>query len=257
MILSWYRDQAKECGCMAGNWLLCGVACRGARVIARNRILSATVQCPCCGWRGRSLLDYIEMGYSSSNIECPNCGSHSRHRALFLWLRDEYQIKNRAGRAIIFASERALDPLWSAAENLKTYRVDLNHSRRVDVIADILRLPFCSRVADLIWCHHVLEQVEDDRTALRELQRLCTNSGELIVSVGTSAEVATSEFGCSDRKLSGNWRRYGGDFPERLEEAGFTVTPIDYRLSDSQCRAYGISRERFYLCKVSSNTLPH
>ena len=255
MILSYYRNQAKQFGLVAATWLLWRVAWRRARVIASNRILSSTLECPCCGWRGARFFDYIEMGYTSRSEECPNCASHSRHRALFLWLRDQYQVQNKSGRALIFAAERSLEPLWNAAKNLKTYRIDLDQNRAVDVIADIARLPFASNIADLIWCHHVLEQVEDDRAALRELHRACADSGQLVVSVGMSGESVTREFGFSDKRLSGNRRCFGADFQNRLVDAGFLVTSMDYQLTESECRLYGISRQRFYVCRKSNSNI--
>jgi len=125
------------------------------------------------------------MGYTVRNCACPCCDSHSRHRALFVWLRDEYRISEKAGIALVFAPEKALAPLWKAATNLRAYKVDVEPRRGVDVLGDLRQLPFASGVADLVWCHHVLEQVEDDRVAMKELKRvLLSGSGELIISVG-------------------------------------------------------------------------
>ena len=248
-MLSWYLVQIKDHGLARATWLFCRVVWRRSVVILSNLILPAQLTCPCCGWEGRRFFDYMEMGYAVPNAACPRCDSHSRHRALFIWLRDEYRIRERAGLALVFAPERALAPLWRMATRLRVFRVDLEPGRGTDALADLMRLPFASDVADLVWCHHVLEQVPDARGALSELCRvLCSGSGELIVSVGLGAQEKTVEFGFSDKALSGNRRAFGADFVETLSETGFSVSPMIHSLSDEECRRYGISPEPFFRC---------
>jgi len=117
------------------------------------------------------------------------------------------------------------------------------------VIGDIMYLPFTSRFADLVWCHHVLDQVQDDRVALQELYRVLSATGDLIISVSETALRGTQEFGFSDRALSGNRRAYGDDFPDRLTSAGFRVERVDCQLSDSEMQRYAINFEHFYVCR--------
>jgi SAM-dependent methyltransferase len=190
------------------------------------------------------------MGYTARNASCPQCDSHSRHRAFFLWLRDSYQIEKATGTALIFAPERALEPLWKMTTTLRTVKLDIEPSRGVDVIADIMQLPFTSTLADFVWCHHVLDQVPDDHIALAELKRvLKSTTGELLISVGESTLPATREFGTSDNAVSGNRRVYGSDFPDRLRAAGFTVEALDGGLSEAERYRHAINRECFYLCR--------
>lgn len=211
--------------------------------------LPAKLMCPCCGWQGRRFFDYIEMGYTVPNVACPRCDSHSRHRALFIWLRDDYRVHEKSGIALIFAPERALAPLWGTATDLQTYKLDVEHARGVDTLTDLMQLPFASNVADLVWCHHVLEQVEDAHVALGEICRVLRSGvGELIVSVGMDGQESTLEFGFADKTLSGNRRAFGQDFAQTLVKAGFKVYPMSHDLSKEECRRYGISPERFYRC---------
>ena len=245
MILSWYRGQTEQFGVLPATWLLWRIAISRSVVVLSNRFLPSRRECPCCGWRGRRFFDYIEMGYSSRNIACPRCDSHSRHRAFFLWLRDRYQLSSKTGQAIVFAPEKALNPLWKTSR-LKICKVDLDAARSVDVIADIMKLPFLSDVADLVWCHHVLEQVEDDQTAMKELYRIC--SGELIISAGYGEQPTTREFGFSDKRLSGNRRLFGKDFRDKLAAVGFLVQEMSHELTEAEFQKYGISPEPFFLC---------
>ncbi|MDX6306244.1 MAG: hypothetical protein QOI77_3213 [Blastocatellia bacterium] len=248
-MFAWYLTQIRDYGPVRASRLFCRVAWRRMFVIFCNGTLPARLTCPCCGWQGRRFFDYIEMGYSVSNAACPRCDSHSRHRALYIWLQDEYQIREKKGLALVFSPELALAPLWRTATNLNVCKVDLEPGRGADVLADLMRLPFVSDVVDLIWCHHVIEQVADVQVALSELRRALTSrTGELIISSGLGKQEGTIEFGFSDKTLSGNRRLFGSDFSRTLAAAGFDVRPINYDLSRDDCLKYGISPEPFYRC---------
>ena len=85
------------------------------------------------------------------------------------------------------------------------------------VVADSMCLPFKSSVFSHTICSEVLEHIEDDREALKELARVMRPSGRLIVTFPHRK----SYFGNDDRFVN-HYRRY--DLPEmedRLKEAGF------------------------------------
>jgi hypothetical protein len=155
-MFGWYLTQIRNYVLVRATRIFCRVSWRRALVMFANATFPARRICPSCGWRGRRFFDYIEMGYSVPNAACPRCDSHSRHRALFIWLRDEYRIHEKTGRALVFSPERALAPLWRTATRLRIHKADVEPGREVDILADLMRLPFVSDVADLIWCH-VLE----------------------------------------------------------------------------------------------------
>ncbi len=149
---------------------------------------------------------------------------------------------------MLFAPERALAPLWETARDLHVIRTDIEPARGVDLLSDIMSLPFADESIDLVWCHHVLEQVADDRVAMRELYRVLKADGELFVSVGVTGRETTQEFGRPNKALSGNRRLYGDDFSERLEEAGFQVASISYQLSAEESVRYAVDPVTLYHC---------
>ena len=252
-IVKWYRSQRADFGPVAATWLLWRVLWRRLYVVVCNKVLPRRFKCPCCGWEGRRFFDYIEMGYTIRNCACPRCDSHPRHRALFLWLRDDYRIRDRRGVALVFAPERALRPLWADATGLRVIRTDVDAGRDIEVLADVMHLPFANQKADVIWCHHVLEQVKDDRQALREFFRvLRSGTGELIISAGMT-QSSTRELGGVDKALSGNRRLYGPDFVQRLIEAGFVVKEMSSGLNSAELREYRIDPQPFYCCRNDSN----
>ena len=118
------------------------------------------------------------------------------------------------------------------------------------MIGDITRLPLATGFAQLVWCHHVLDLVPDDRLALRELQRvLDSEEGELIVSVAEGPEPVTTEFGFANAVMSGIRRSYGADFIERLAGAGLAATRVETGLTASDRLRYALVDEPFYVCR--------
>lgn len=249
-MLGWVSQQLKDYGVVVTTRLLGRVAMSRVRVGFANKLLPMKVICPCCGWQGRQFHDYIEAGYSVRKIVCPQCESHPRHRYLSLWLAREFELEEKSGVALIFAPEKALARFWEKAPHLKVYGIDITASRRIEILGDIKDLPVESSSVDLVWCHHVLEHIDDDRAAIRELHRvLRPGSGELIVSVPMELGTTTSEYGYADPMQSGHWRMYGDDFEERLGQAGLTVQTMNFRLAEEEYRRYVFQPERFYVCK--------
>ncbi|MBC8032336.1 MAG: methyltransferase domain-containing protein [Pyrinomonadaceae bacterium] len=255
-MFSWCRAQIEEHGIRVAAPLIGRVARSRARVQLANRFFPATVECPCCGWTGRQFFDYIEVGYTVPNASCPQCDSHSRHRAFYLWLRNTYQLKTRQGTALMFAPERALESLWEEADKLRLIRIDIAPARGVDLLANAESLPIADESMDLIWCHHVLEHVERDHEAIHELSRvLRRGGGELIVSVPMELGTLTREYGFANPHESGHWRMYGDDFADLLASKGLTVETLTHELSPEDCRRYGIVPERFYICRKNGRAV--
>jgi SAM-dependent methyltransferase len=214
-------------------------------------MLPVKVACPCCGWEGRRFFDYHEVGYTTPNAACPQCDSHPRHRYLSLWLSKDFKLDDKSGTALVFAAEKALASVWTKPHHLSVIRIDIENSRDTNLLGDIRSLPVAANSVDLIWCHHVLEHVDNDRLAISELHRILRPvSGELIVSVPMGPPgTTTNEYGFQDLADSGHWRTYGDDFEDRLKESGFTVQPVQFDLSVEEYRRYGFEPERFYLCR--------
>jgi SAM-dependent methyltransferase len=130
----------------------------------------------------------------------------------------------------------------------------------VDVKMDVTDIPFGDRTFAAIMCNHVLEHVPDDYKAMREFRRVLADDGWAILMVPicpektfedlsvTSPEDRLRIFGQSDHV-----RKYGPDFEDRLEEAGFVVDPVvaEQFLSDKEITRFGIRRDHImYVCGV-------
>ncbi|MDX6612656.1 MAG: hypothetical protein QOD75_1842 [Blastocatellia bacterium] len=257
-MFGWYRAQVKQHGLIDATSLFCRVGWSRSRVNLANRLLPGKVSCPCCGWSGRRFHDFIQLGYSERNTACPQCDSYARHRSFYLWLSREYRLQKRRGVALILAAEGALTPLWDEAGELTVFRMDIDSLRGSDFLGDLTKLPIAADSIDLLWCHHVLEHIGDDRAAMAELCRvLRPGHGELIVSVPMIPGDATLEYGFADPALNGHWRIYGDDFGDRLAESGFTVRAVDYRPPAADLARYGIVAEHFYICTKPESSHEH
>jgi len=249
--LNYYKEQAGKHG--AAKAVKLATIVYGARLRAEfaNRFLPKKVECPICGWRGHRFYDYIDGGSFSYGVECPQCLSHGRHRALFVWLKNDFRLAEKSGSALVCAPEKPIAPLWVSSASLKVTKLDIEPVRGVDVLADLQEIPFADDSYDIVWCHHVLEQIPDDRKALSEMRRvLKTAAGVLIVSSAMSVKAKTDEFGRSNIDHFGNWRIYGQDFPEKLEQAGFALEEVKFDLTKKDCERFGIdAEEKIYICR--------
>ena len=254
---SWYRDQLRQFGPVTATVLLTRVVGSRIWVNVSNRLLRPKRECPCCGWSGRRYYSYFEVAYTLTNVACPQCDSLPRHRRFFLWLNKQYQLKAKKGVAVVLAPERALDSVWQSTPELHIVRADFETTRKVDMLLDLQRIPISSDAVDLLWCHHVLEHIENDAAAMKELNRILRpDTGELIVSVPMSGGSKTSEFGFPDPKDSGHWRIYGDDFTDKLAASGFEVEKVEYQLTNSEAVRFGIPEdEPFYLCRKRSTAV--
>lgn len=188
------------------------------------------VECNVCGWRGSRFLTHCSAGYVDRNSFCPRCRSYARHRG-FAWLlehrlRDELtQLARGSGRRILFAPEpgvarllgRYLDRLEGA---------DLDGARAgVTLVEDLQALSFPDGSVDFAAAFHVLEHVPDDRRAMRELARVLSPSGRVLLCVPTTlTRRETLEFGAPREDLNGHWRDYGTEIVEHLRDAGLVGT---------------------------------
>ncbi len=182
--------------------------------------------CPICDHTGVM----IGVGHPPRwDARCTNCGSRERHRLLWLWATEGGGNRLTGKHILHFAPEKALrqvlgrDPLYETA--------DLRQ-KGVTHLVDITHLPMADATYDFVIANHVLEHIDDDRQAMRELFRVLRAGGIALLTVplnptraesyespGITDPVArNAHFNAPDHR-----RYYGLDFADRLREAGFAV----------------------------------
>lgn len=192
------------------------------------------VECPCCGWRGKEFLpNGVEV---RKNARCPKCDSLERHRMYYLYLREKIPV-DKDVKVLHFAPERILTRLFRSFTNVGYLSADIDPHKAMRK-EDITGTSFADNSFDIIFCSHVLEHIEDDGKAMRELLRILRPDGFAILLVpvkerfnGRIIDSTFEDFSITNpserEKVFGqrdHVRIYGRDYKQRLEKAGFHVT---------------------------------
>ena len=196
----------------------------------------SAVSCPICGHS----FDRFRDDWNRPNALCWRCGSHERHRALWLYLERHPSLLRDARSLLHFAPEWCLEHRLREVDGLRYVTADLRPGL-AELVLDITQLELPDEAFDAILCSHVLEHVEDDRAAMRELFRVLVPGGWAIVMVPLDLgraetyedpEVRTS----ADRERlfwqSDHVRLYAPDISARLSQAGFVVEPQEPATED-------------------------
>jgi len=190
-------------------------------------------------------------------LVCPRCGSHERHRALWLYLRDTLG----EGLSVLhWAPERALEQRLRERPGIDYTTADLEPGKATRVM-DITAIDAPEASWDVIVCSHVLEHIPDDRRAIAELARVLKPGGEAVVMVpldrDREATLEDPSIDTPEQRWEAYWsgdhvRLYGRDFPRRLEEAGLQVRterPAAH-LDEPALARLGLDRqEELYICR--------
>jgi SAM-dependent methyltransferase len=187
------------------------------------------------------------------------CESLERHRLVYLYMSRKTDLfDGRPKKLLHVAPEPQLARLFQQAGYLEYLSADLT-SETAMVQMDLTDIPYPDDTFDVEYCSHVLEHVDDDRGAMRELHRVLKPGGWAILQVPITAErtfedpTVTSPdqrerlFGQADHV-----RRYGPDYAQRLSTAGFSVTVDGFArtLGRREAERFGLMPEEdVYLCR--------
>ena len=221
-------------------------------------------ECPLCGCRRRKFLPY---GYVTQreNALCPNCLALERHRTLWLWLLRESDIGRGAlalPRLLHVAPEVALMRKFHkiyAAQPADYVTADLE-SPLADLHFDIQHIPLEDESFDAVICNHIMEHVEDDRQAMREIKRILRKGGwgVILSPVDMQRETTFEDDTITDEaertRIFGQYdhrRIYGRDYGKRLEEVGFEVYECDYAnlIPAKEKQLYALTDELLYIVR--------
>lgn len=184
--------------------------------------------CNICGKSSRRFLDWgIEK---RPEARCPFCGSLERHRLTYEFLRKNTNwLSSEEFCCLHVAPERCFREIFRARLGQGYITADLMNPA-ADFQWDITAIPQPEATFDAIYCSHVLEHVVEDRRAMAEFFRVLKPGGWAVLNVPITANQTIEDPTVTDPQQrlrlygqSDHVRRYGPDYIDRLNEAGFNV----------------------------------
>ena len=198
---------------------------------------------------------FLSYGYKTvrKNALCPGTLSLERHRLLWLYLDKETDFLNSNLKVLHVAPEQVFYKKFKKLKNWEYFTFDLN-SPIADIKGDLISTNFKDEYFDLIICNHVLEHIEDDKSALDEMYRILKYNGISIlqVPINVKKENTFEDLSIKSKiqreKYFGQYdhvREYGLDFKDRVEQAGFEVEMINYstKISQDLVIKYGLMKD--------------
>ena len=204
---------------------------------------------------GSNYSKFLSYGYKTvrKNALCPGTLSLERHRLLWLYLEKETNFLNSNLKVLHVAPEQVFYKKFKKLKNWEYFTFDLN-SPIADIKGDLTSTNFKDESFDLIICNHVLEHIEDDKSALDEMYRILKYNGISIlqVPINVKRENTFEDLSIKSKiqreKYFGQYdhvREYGLDFKDRVEQAGFKVEMINYskKISEDLVIKYGLMKD--------------
>ena len=198
---------------------------------------------------------FLSYGYKTvrKNALCPGTLSLERHRLLWLYLDRETNFLSSNLKVLHVAPEQVFYKKFKKLKNWEYFTFDLN-SPIADIKGDLISTNFKDEYFDLIICNHVLEHIEDDKSALDEMYRILKYNGISIlqVPINVKRENTFEDLSIKSKiqreKYFGQYdhvREYGLDFKDRVEQAGFKVEMINYskKISQDLVTKYGLMKD--------------
>jgi len=179
--------------------------------------------------------DVIGGGYRE-NMLCPRCFSVDRDRLIYLFLEEKTDLFSAPMRILHIAPEGCIRAMLMSLPNIDyhsgvKYYEGYYYDRHINLM-DITSLPFESETFDAILCNHVLEHIDDDRKAMKEIYRIMKPRAWAMLQVPISLKLDQTFYDPSidtpeeREQVYGQFdhvRLYGKDYPDILKKEGFSV----------------------------------
>jgi SAM-dependent methyltransferase len=186
--------------------------------------------CNLCGATAR-----FEAAGDRPGAVCPRCGSRERHRLLMHWLANDTTLLRRELDVLHFSPAPG-EQQYYRRTRWRYRTADIVRGKQ-DLWLDLTALFLEDATWDLVIVYHVLEHIEDDRAAIREIFRVLRPGGLALVQVPlepgrththedptiVDPHQRRAHFGQGDHV-----RAYAAaDLEQRLADAGFVVEVVD------------------------------
>lgn len=184
----------------------------------QNFFNEGSLFCPICENKAGAFVNTSNNVSMRRNSACPNCMCRARHRGLFFLYKDylEEQIQQNVEIKILhFAPEPVFYNLFKKSDSIKYFTTDYFLEDVDYPNVDIQSMPFNDEEFDMVLCNHVIEHVEKDDLALKELFRILKPRGKVLITIpGNFNKVKTKRFKTLEN--NGHYRHYGLDFINKM-----------------------------------------
>jgi SAM-dependent methyltransferase len=216
------------------------------------------VECPISGDTYRKFLPYGRI--PRPNALSPGSQSLERHRLMWLYLKEKTNFFTDNLKVLHIAPEHCFIERFEKMKNLDYITADIE-SPLAKIKMDVHKIPFDENTFNVVFCNHVMEHVENDIQAMKEIYRVMKPGGWAIIqspidtSIEKTFEDPTITSPSEREKIYGqndHARLYGRDYADRLRSAGFTVKEDTYvmELDKEKVERYALPlNEIIYLCK--------
>jgi SAM-dependent methyltransferase len=171
--------------------------------------------CPLCGYEGPFATFNSYVGVRK-HAKCPQCSALERHRLQYLTVKDALNALSGEGMRMLHVAPEPFFKKIFCHQFVKYETADL-FAEGVDHKVDICDMPFESGTYDFIFASHVLEHIQDDRRAVKEIRRVLRPNGIAILPVPIVSD-KTVEYFKSNPFEEGHVRAPGVDYFERYRE---------------------------------------
>jgi SAM-dependent methyltransferase len=179
---------------------------------------------------------------------------------MWLFLKNKTNFFTDNLKLLHIAPELCFIKYFERMGNLKYITGDIE-SPLAKIMMDVNKIPFDENTLDVVFCNHVMEHVEDDIKAMREIHRVLKPGGWAIIQspVYLYLEKTLEDPSITDplerERIYGqndHMRKYGRDYSDRLRKGGFRVTEDNYlnELSNEVRKRYALPEEEIiYFCE--------
>ena len=215
------------------------------RKLLTLRYLGKTHQCNICQTK---LSQFIKP--NEHELICPACGSLSRTRRLYQLLYNSDVLK---GNLLHFSPSRSLYRKFKNFGTINYFSSDYADEFLADYHYDITDIDQKSSFFDTIICYHILEHVEQDEKAMKELFRVLKKKGKCFIQtpfkdgdIYENLQIQDKEERLKHFGQSDHVRIYSVEgLKKRLETCGFSVDITTFKDGEDD----------FYLGLQSSETV--
>lgn len=182
-----------------------------------------------------TLKDFETLNYKA--FTCPSCGSSDRERLYKLFLENRIE-KLKNSKVLDFAPSKIFEKYMR--EVSKEYRTaDLLIDSYDDKVDITNMTKYKDNSFDFFICSHILEHVDNDISALKELYRVLKKDGEGIIMTPIIDKDGVQDEDISITDEAERWRRFAqydhvrlyekAVFLSRVKSVGFKVKEYTYK----------------------------